>query len=231
MPDDPKVHASSLTSAGFRALFRAPFIWLLAIGILGIFATSSIGGPPEDELALVGVVVVALISVYTSIALTLAAAEDEPDGSPERWVRAALVRRCWIRTFLSGIFAFLLVFAGLVALVVPGFIIGAAVALSDIGAVLENHRPGDAIRRSIELSKPARKPIGIVFGLLVTVPSMSLQLTTYFVDVEPEWIVTAAQCLNYILASAAHIALTKAFLQLGGKNLARSEPGPIPERL
>ena len=231
MPADPKLNATSLISVGFRALFRPPFIWLAAIGILGIFATSSIGGPPEDELAFIGVAVVALISVYTSIALTLASAEDEPDRSPERWVRAAFVRRCWIRTFLSGIFAFLLVFAGLVALVVPGFIIGAAVALSDIGAVLENHKPGDAIRRSIELSKPARKPIGIIFGLLVTVPSMSLQVTTYFVDVEPDWIVTAAQCLNYILASAAHIALTKAFIQLGGRNLARSEPGPVPERL
>ena len=231
MPDEPKLDASALISLGFRALFRPPFVWLLAIGILGIFATSSIGGPPEDELALVGIAIVALISAYTSIALTLASAEDVPDRSPETWVRAALVRRALIRSFLSGIFAILLVFAGLLALVIPGLIIGASVALADIAAVLENHRPGDALRRSIELSKPARKPIGIVFGLLVIIPSMALQVTTYFVVVEPEWIVTAAQCFNYVLASAAHIALTKAFLQLGGKKLARSEPAPTPERL
>ena len=229
MPDEPKLDASSLVGAGFRALFRPPFIWLAAIGILGIIATSPIDN--DDAAVLFGVAVITVISAYTSIGLTLAAAEEVPDASPERWVRAAIVRRCLIRTFFAGVFAFFLVIAGLAALVVPGFIIGASVALADIAAVLENHRPGDAIRRSIELSKPARKPIGIVFGLLITVPSISLQVTTYFVNVEPNWIVTAAQSFNYILASAAHIALTKAFLLLGGRNLARSEPGPVPERL
>jgi hypothetical protein len=219
MSDDPKLNATSLTSVGFRALFRPPFIWLGAIGILGILATSPIDN--DDPAALLGVAVITVISAYTSIGLTLAAAEDTPDGSPERWVRAAVLRRCLIRTFFAAIFAFLLVLAGIVALVVPAFIIGASVALADIATVLENHRPGDAIRRSIELSKPARRPIGIIFGVLVIVPSVALQITTYFADVDPEWIVTALQCFNYILASAAHIALTKAFLHLGGKNLPR----------
>ena len=229
MPDEPKLDASPLVGAGFRALFRPPFIWLGAIGILGILATSPIDN--DDPAALLGVAIITVISAYTSIGLTLAAAEESPDASPERWVRAAVVRRCLIRTFFAGIFAFLLVLAGVVALVIPAFIIGASVALADIATVLENHRPGDAIRRSIELSKPARRPIGIIFGVLVIVPSVTLQVTTYLVRVEPDWIVTASQCFNYILASAAHIALTKAFLQLGGRNLARSEPGPVPERL
>ena len=231
MPDEPKLDARSLVGAGFRALVHQPYVWLVAIGVLCILATSSIDTRSNDPSAIVGVLVIIVISAYSSIGVTLAAAEEGPNKSPEVWVRAAFVRRCLIRSGLAGLFAYFLVLAGLIALIVPGFIIGASMALADIAAILENHRPGDAIRRSIDISKPARKPIGIVFGLLIIFPSTAFQVATYFLGVELGWLLAAIQCFNYLLASAAHIALTKAFLQLGGKNLARSEPAPTPERL
>ena len=228
MPDEPRVDATSLIGAGFRGLVRPPFVWLAGIGLLGIIATEPIHS--DDAASLVGVAVVAAISAYASIAITLAATQPEPSRSPEFWVRAALSRRCWLRSVATMVFASLLWAAGLLALIVPAFFIGAAVALSQTAAVLENHSPTDAIRRSIELSKPARVAIGIVYGLLVIVPAGSLQAAFTFELIEPGWLRGAAGCLILLLSSAAQISLTRAFLRLGGKNLSREEPAPSPAR-
>ena len=227
MPDGTGLSATTLMKEGFRALVRPPFFWLLGIGILGVLATSPIDD--DDPWAVVGILIVSLISAYSSIGLTLAAAEQAPDPNPEGWVRAALLRRCLIRSGVAGIFATVLVAAGLFALIVPGFIVGAALALADIAAVLENHAPGDALRRSIKLTKPARRPIGIVFGLLVILPTAALQAAFYLADIDPAWPRATAQCATLVLGSAAHIALTKAFLALGGRKLAR-EVKPAPQR-
>ena len=227
MPDGTSFSATTLMREGFRALVRPPFFWLSGLGILGVIATSPI--EQEDAAVLFGIAVVTVISAYSTIGLTLAAAEQEPDRNPETWIRAAVLRRCLLRSFVAGIFAYILVVAGLFALLVPGFIVGAALALADIAAVLENHAPGDALRRSVDLTKPARRPIGIVFGLLVILPGGALQAALYLAEIEPDWLRTAAQCATHLLSSAAHIALTKAFLTLGGRKLDRKMK-PTPQR-
>jgi hypothetical protein len=228
MPDEASSTATNLIRTGFGLLTRPPFVWLVAVGLLGVLATEPIHS--EDVASFVGIALVTVISAYVSIAITLAAADREPSRSPEFWVRAALARRCLVRSFVTLLFATVLVAAGLIALVVPGFIVGSFVALSEIAAVLENHHPGDAVRRSIELSRPARRPIGIVYGLLVIVPGGALQVALTLGTIDPGWLRGAAGCLTLLLASAAQIALTKAYLELGGEKLRREEPARAPDR-
>jgi hypothetical protein len=229
MPGENRPTASHLFRQGFGLALRPPFIWLIAVGILATLAASPV--VEEDAVGLIGVFVLGFVSFYVSIAATLAAAEATPDGSPETWVREALARRCFVRSLVTVMFAGLLVFAGVLALIVPGFIIGAMVAIAQSAAILENHRPGDAIRRSIELSKPARRPIGLVYGLLVIVPTASTQILYYFVEIDPAWARGAIQAGSLVLSLVAQIAMTKAFLELGGEKKRRDAPPVAPERI
>ncbi|MGH2756042.1 MAG: hypothetical protein ACRDLB_16640 [Actinomycetota bacterium] len=229
MPDLPKLPARALLRDAFRDLVRAPFALLLGLSILATLATAPLEAE-VDATALLGTVIAGVISAYVSIAITLAAAEPHPKSSAEHWIRQAFQRRCFWRSTIANLFAVVLVAAGLIALIVPGFIVGAAVAFALTGAVLENLRPGDAIRRSIETSRPARRAVGFIYGVLIIVPTVGVQASFYFLGDDDKWIWTSLGCVALILTMAAQIALARAFLALGGRVLPRTPSSPLGRR-
>src|SRR5690348_6613334 len=83
MSDVSRPTASALLREGFGLAVRPPFVWLVALGIFATLATAPI--KTEDAGAFIGVIVVSIISFYAAIGLTLAAAEQAPDRSPEFW--------------------------------------------------------------------------------------------------------------------------------------------------
>jgi len=206
---------------------RPPFNALLLLSILVSLATNSFGGE-ADEVTFLGTFVLAGVSIYIQIALTLAAADPEPNRSADHWVKAAFRRRCFWRFTFAGVFALLLVFAGLLAFVIPGLIVGGIVAVAPMAAALERRQPGDAVRRSAELTRPARRPVAIIFGGLVTLPTAVIQAAYYFGPKEGAEVPLAALgVVSVILDVIAVIALTQVFLTLGGtREPLRSRAGP-----
>ena len=221
-----QISASSLLKGAARDLLRPPFVVLLVLTILATFATAPIS--ELDAPALVGTLIVAFVQAYASIAITLAATEEQPDTSADTWIKAAVRRRCLWRTVFAQIFVAFLVTAGLIFLIVPGFIVGAAVALGTAAVALENVGPGESVRRSIELTRPARKPVGIVYGTFALLPTVALQIGFYFGNPDDVWLWTSARAVVLVLFAVAQIALTRAFLALGGKILPRDKK-PTPD--
>jgi hypothetical protein len=166
--------------------------------------------------------VLTALSLYLQIAVTTAAADPDPGPSVDAWVREGFARRCFWRYFGASLLVVLaLVGASIVGLVIGGFLVGAILALTDPIVVLERRRPLEAIARSAELSRPARKELMIVFGLLVLIPTLAVQVGSFVWDL-PEllgvwWPVVTA--VVQITGVAAAISLTRAFLALGGKRV------------
>ena len=227
MPDIPTLSTRALLGDAFRDLLRAPFALLLGLSIFATLATAPLDAE-ADTTALLGTLIVAAISAYASIAVTLAAADPQPTASADHWILSAFRRRCFWRSAIANLFAAFLVAAGLIALIVPGFIVGAVVAFALTGAIVENLGPGDAIRRSIEISRPARPAVGFIYGALVIAPTVGVQASFYFLGSHNMWLWTSLGGAALILTMAAQIALTRAFLALGGRLLPRTERSPDP---
>lgn len=224
MADEKAVTAGSLIRDAGARLLKPPFLPLF---ILSLFVSTVAASFAEqvDDVSLLSSIALAVVSAYLQIAIILAAAEEEPSTSADAWIKAAFRRRCFWRFALASLFSFVLVAAGLLVLVIPGFIVGAYVGMGPIAAVLERTGPGDSLRRSTALSAPARRAVGLVFGLFVIVPNAALQVALYLnADAFPLGLWIGLELATVILFMVALLALTHAFLRLGGEKISEIVP-------
>lgn len=229
----PPVSAGSSMREGLTALVRPPFSGLTALAIFVSLVSSTIPVDEADDTAVIATGILIVASLYLQIATTLAAAEPSPEPSPDVWLKRAFARRCFWRYALTSILVVLLVVAaGVLGLLVGGFVVGGITSLADPAVVLERRGPTDAISRSADLSKPARKPLIAIFGLLVLVPALFMQVGELVLDLRDGlgvmWPVVPVIVL--ILGLAAAVSLTRAFVALGGRTTPPEELRHEPRR-
>jgi len=218
MSEERAITAGGLIRAAVARLLAPPFLPLF---VLSLFVSTVAASFAEqvDDVSLISSIALAVVSAYLQIGIVLAAAEQNPSPSADVWIKAAFRRRCFWRFALASLFSFVLVAAGLLVLVIPGFIVGAYVSMGPIAAVLERTGPGDSLRRSTALSKPARRAVGTVFGLFVILPNAALQVALYLnADVFPLGLWIGLELITVILFLVALLALSQAFLLLGGEH-------------
>ncbi len=234
MPAGPPITAAELLVRSVRLLFRPPYLTLLAVTLFVSFVSGFVR--LEDVASGAATLLLWAVVAYLQIAVILAAAAGAPDdmpsslvpvegrpGSADPWIRAALRRRCFVRYLVADLLALMLVTMALLLFVIPGFVVGGIIALAPIVAVLEYGVPMDAISRSAELSRPARRTIGTVFGICVLMPNIgSAAYLLWRGENVNDAVGLAVRATVLILGLIATIALTKAFLALGGAVTPRS---------
>ena len=201
---------------------RPPFSMLLLLSV-AVSAVSSTFSPELDEFDLLMTMLLLLISAFLQIATILAAADPEPDRSADTWVKEAFRRRVLLRFLLASFFSLALIAAGFLALVIPAFFIAGMVSLTPMSSVLENASAGDALRRAIELSRPARLQLSLMFSGLVLVPYIALQVLYFAGEGKVTAGLIALELVAVFLLTWVTIALTQAFLLLGGRREPRRE--------
>ncbi len=220
-----RISASATIRDALASLSRPPFRTLLFLGILVSLVGNTLPQSTDGSTVLAALVLLAL-GLYLQIAVTMAAADLNPTSSADVWLKEAFARRCFWRYFATSVLVLIAVLlAGIVGLIIGGFLLGGVVALSDPAVVLERRGPAEAMSRSAELSKGNRPALALIFGVLILVPGMSVQvgglvwdLPTMAGDLWP-----LVPVLVLILGMAGAIALTRTFLALGG----RREPVPV----
>lgn len=220
----PTLTIQKLMRAGFRDLLKPPFRTLLGLTLFLTLASDSFGNRIDDVSAFLSLLLV-IVSAYLQIAVTLAAAELQPSGSADFWVRAAFKQRCFWRYLLASLLAVLLLVLGFALLIVPGLILCGVLALTQPAAILERRFPLDALRRSAALSEPARRPLAAVFFFLVLLPNLTLQGGLYLAGSEelgPGWV--ALDLVTVVLYMGAAIGLARAFIAL--RPTTPGEPQP-----
>ena len=223
-----------LIADSFRSLLQPPFRILVLLSLLiAVTSTSFSEVPTGTEMAL-GIALF-VISLYVQIALILAAGTPDPEKSADAWIRGAVRRRCLWRFIGTSLVVVLALFAGALLLVIGIFLAGALVGLAWSATVLERRLPMDAITRSARLANTARVPVGVLFGLLVLMPSGATQAVgalTQIDDLGALW--PAGLAVAELLSSAGTIGLTRLFVALGGSEtppldrLAPPKPAPPP---
>jgi hypothetical protein len=205
-----------LLADSFRSLFEAPFRILVLLAMLLTVTFESFGEVPDGtEMAFS--ILLFVIGSYVQIALILAAGTADPEKSADVWLRGAFRRRCLWRFIGTSLVIVLALFAGVLLLVVGVFLAGALVGLSWSASVLERRLPMDAITRSARLANTARVPVGVVFGLLVLVPSGVAQAAGALGWIDGLGVLSPAILAAVELLSAAGaIGLTRLFVALGG---------------
>ena len=228
-PPSPAIRAGSSIREGFSALLRPPFRGIALLSLLIALVLESL--PEEgDNATLFAALLLLAMSLYLQISLTLAAAETNPAGSVDVWLKQAFARRCfWRYVAISLLVVLSVVAAGVIGLVIGGFLVGGILALADQAVVLEGKRPLEAVARSAELGKPARTALIVVFGMLVLIPGLSVQvgsivwdLNAFFGDIWP-----LIPVVVMVLGLVGTIALTRAFITLGGE-VVRTQPRRVP---
>lgn len=205
---------------GLRDLLRPPFLPILLLHLLILGASATVGDP-SDDTALLGALLLEVVSTYLLIAATLAAA-SERDRSADEWIKLSLRRRVFWRYTLTGLVVVVVVLLGLVAVIVGGLVLGAVFALALPVSIQERAWPPTALRRSVALSEGNRVPLGIVFSVLFTLPASVViagaQLR-WDEELGAAWL--ALGFLGTGASLAGVIALTRAYIALGG---TRTEP-------
>jgi hypothetical protein len=220
---------------GARSVLKAPFRGILGIAILVDVVSQSFGSTIGGD-ALLAWVVLFSIGVYLDLALTLAAGNPDPERSADRWIKGAFRRRCFLRYLVTGLLTFIIVIlAGFGGLIVGGVIAGGWLSLAQPASAIERRIPIDALRRSLELARPALVPLSIVFSISVLVPTCLVQVGYYFgwdKDLGAWWLIPSE--LSVLLSGVGTIALARAFVALGGNatpaadQLAPRPAGPPP---
>ena len=203
-----------LVASALRDLVRPPFVTLLALDLLASLASVTIGA---DDIAIVAVLVLLTISLYLTIAVVLAAGAEGPEPSADAWIRAALRRRCFWRLLLASLFTIVLIVLGSLGLIVGGIIVAGYVGLAQAAAVLERTGPTESLRRSFELSRPARAPVAVIASACILVPTVVLQVGAELDwDDALGWAWIAIVIASRIISIVGDIALARAFVALGG---------------
>ena len=218
------IRAAELLRTASRRILKPPFSMLLLLSLAVSFVLSTFANE-LDEFDFLMTLILFVISAFLQIAVILAAADSSPDRSADTWLKEAFRRRVLIRFVLTSFFSLALLAASLLALVVPAFFIAGLVALAPTAAVLENATAGDALRRSIELSKPARLQLSLMFSTLVLLPYVTLQVLYATGDGKVTPALLALELVSVFLLTWVTIALTQAFLLLGGRRDPRRESG------
>jgi hypothetical protein len=238
-----QISLRKLVITGAVASIRPPFRTLLFVEILITLVAATIPSSATDGAAIGGGLVLLIVSAVLQIAILLAAAAPEAGGSADPWIIAAVRRRCFWRFVLARLFVTLMVILGvtlvllaaarlptlgftligLAAGLVWGLVLGSVLGVTEQAAVLERRWPFDAMGRSAELTRPSRRPIGILFAIAVVAPSfigdrllgVDLLGSLGFFRLLPALIAV-------IVSTAGLIALTKAYGILGGGEVANA---------
>lgn len=230
-PTETRISAGAAARDGFASLAKPPFRALL---ILGIFVSLVANTLPEsaDTGTLLAALVLLALGLYLQIATTVAAADPDPKPSADLWLKEAWAARCFWRYFATSVLVVLVVLlSGVVGLIVGGFFMGGVVALADPAVVLERRGPADAIARSSELGKGNRPALIAIFGVLVLIPGMGVQVGGLVWDLRAlagDWW-PLVPVVVLVLGTAGAIALTRIFLALGGTR-APVDRGPGREQ-
>jgi hypothetical protein len=232
-----------LAISGAVASVRPPFRTLLFLEVLITLVAASIPASATDAAALIGGLVLLVVSALLQIAILFAAAAPEPGRSADPWTAAAFRRSCFWRFMLARLLLTVMVIlgvvlillagsdlpelwwtlAGLAASLVWGFAVGSILGLAEQAAVVERRWPFDAMARSTELTRPARIPIGILFAVAVVAPSFlgDRLLGLDFLDALGFFKLVPA-LLAVAVSTAGLIALTRAYVVLGGQETQKS---------
>lgn len=212
-----------IIASSIRDLFRLPFLVLLAIALFINIASASVAA---DDLGLLLTLVLFALSTYVQIAIVLAAGAAEPGRAADPWVRAAFRQRCFWRYLVTGIATVVLVGFGLLLLLVPGLIAGAAFAVAQPAAVLERRRVPEALMKSRELTRADRASTGLIFFLMVLLPGGANLILNYALNPRGAWVLGLGVLL-IVFSVASLVALTRTFLLLGGSRAGEEEPSPL----
>lgn len=226
MTDQPqtKIRTTELLRTALRRLLTPPFSILLILSLAVSFVSSTFSSE-LDEFDILMTLILLVIKAFLQIAIILASADPSPDRSADVWLKEAFRRRVLLGFVLASFFSIALIAAGLLALVIPAFFIAGMVALAPMSAVLENLGAGDALRRSIELSRPARVQLSVMFSSLVLTPYITLQVLYATAEGKPSPALVALELVSVVLLIWVTIALTQSFLMLGGRRDSRKERG------
>ena len=217
MSTNPAPSAVSAIGKGFRSLAKPPFRTLVLLAVL-LAAVSTTFSEEPTETEMFFSFLLLFVSIYVQIALILAAGRDDPEPSADVWLRGAVRRRCFWRFVGTSLLVVLGLLAGAIMLVVGIFFVGALIGLAQSACVVERRYPMDAIARSANVANRAKLPIGIVFGLLVLVPTGAVQAAAFL-----EWTAElgalwpASLVVAELLTATGTIALTQMFVALGGE--------------
>ncbi|MEA2446925.1 MAG: hypothetical protein QOK47_562 [Actinomycetota bacterium] len=216
--EPPPVRARRSMADAVKAVGQAPFRTLIGISVLIDLVSNGFDSTlGEGALFLWGILFA--ITVYLQLALTLAAGRPEPEASADAWIKGAFRRKCFLRYFFTGIaVVIIVVLAAFGGLIVGGVVAGGWLSLAQPAAAIERKLPIDALRRSIWLGRGALRPLAAIFTLLVALPSGLVELGSiqgWDKGLETLWMGLSA--LAVVLAGAGTIALTRAFVALGGE--------------
>jgi len=200
---------------GFRDLLRTPYSTVLLLHLLILGASASVGDR-SDGTALLGALLLEVVSTYLLIAMTLAAASKR-DRSADEWIKLSFRRKVFWRYTLTGLVVVVVILVGLVVLIVGGLMLGAVFALAFPVSIQERAWPPTALRRSAALSEGNRVPLGVVFAVLFVLPFSVViaggQLG-WDEDLGAAWLALGG--LGTVTTLAGVIALTRAYIALGG---------------
>jgi hypothetical protein len=199
--------------------FRRPFSILLFLNLLVSLVTASLGAAGTEVATWL---LLAAVTLYVQIATILAAGSAERDPSADAWMRAAFRARCFWRFVVVELFIFVMVGLGLFLVVVGALVIGAYVALSEQAVVLERLGVVQALSRGVDLSQGHRREVGLIFALMVLLPNIALPVA-YAMGFDDTGLERSlASVVTVVVSMAGTLALTRAFVELGGK------PSPAP---
>ena len=223
MSSEGAVSARAEIAGAVLSLRRRPLLVLLLLSYLlalvAMSTSSQVDASSSDaslSLARVSNVLVEVIGVYVQIAVVLVAGGTAAEPSADPWLRAAFRHRCFWRYFAVTLLEILLALIGAAFALVGAAIVGAVFGLGQPAVVLERRQPIDALRRSAELTKPARWPVGVVFVVLLLAPlAGGLVLLAVDADLALIW-ETALTILGATTSFLATVALTRLFVKLGG---------------
>ena len=211
-----QLRPGSLMASGLKDLFKPPLAVLLLLELLIFGALSSM--PDEvDDASLFGVLLLAVVSAFVQIALTLAASSQEQRTADE-WVKLAFRRGVFWRLILTSFVTFAAILLGLLALIVGGLVLGGMLGLSQTAAIQEQAWPGPALRSSLALSRGHRVTIGTIFAITFIVPNAFAQA-----GAELEWDRElglgwdALGAVGTVMTLIGVVALARAYVSLGGK--------------
>ena len=222
--DAPPVRAGPLMSQALRDLWRRP---LLILVVLNLFLSAAWNAAGQDELMdLLLALIVTAATIYVQIAVNLAASSEDPGASGDAWFRAALTRRCFWRLVAVEIAVTALVAVGALALVVGAIVVGGITSLAEPAVVLDRDGPIEAIRRSARMTRPARTPLTVIFGLLVLAPSLVGPAAALLGVAGTVLVVIGAILLP--ISMAGTVALARAYVALGGTPAPASDGTPQP---